>query len=191
MFPLLGRCLANDRNAWESLWLIYDHCAARPVRRLLVDAGFHAADADDVAQEIYVALRKDRCERLRSFQGESGVRFCTWLRHVAMNLTRDWIKKRHRAIRREREALKQLANDDHLGATEHDVETLIEEFGGALTYQERADLRAIIELGGQPTRAESGRTRRRKRKAIEDKARKFLGVPARRKSRRSKNNRTK
>jgi RNA polymerase sigma-70 factor (ECF subfamily) len=73
---LIERCKAGDPEAWREL--IEKH--QRRVYNIAYHFVAHEQDADDLAQEVFVAVFRS----LHSFRGESA--FTTWLHRVAMNV---------------------------------------------------------------------------------------------------------
>ena len=117
MHPLIERCLRGDREAWTEFWLTYDAVAARPVRRLLVRAGFGEREAENVVQDLYVHLRENDYERLRSFRGTTDQELTMWLVQVSANFTRNWLESAIQRRKHERGALAHLAEEERREAT--------------------------------------------------------------------------
>lgn len=90
------------------------------VLALLRQMGLGAADADDVAQEVF----------LRAFRGLDGFdgrsRFSTWLCRIALNAAKTFLGRRTRDARRERQAEspgdRLVASDDAILCRELDAE---------------------------------------------------------------------
>lgn len=92
---LLRRVRTGDHSAsWSEFYAVY-----RPfLLRYAASCGLSEADACDVVQEIFVRLLRV----LRKFQYDPGrARFRTWLKRVAQNRIRDWMRQ----SRRRRECL--------------------------------------------------------------------------------------
>jgi DNA-directed RNA polymerase specialized sigma24 family protein len=100
---LILRCIENDAEAWVELWEVYDRVCAISVRRLLRLCGFNAADADDVAQEIFLRFYANDMLKLRAFLGNERD-FEGWLLTVATNFTFNWIDQQRRFRRRAQRA---------------------------------------------------------------------------------------
>src|SRR5690349_13356358 len=80
----LAAAAAGDRSAFETLLRRhYDR-----IHGLAWQLTGTRADADDVAQEVCLAL----VEKIASFRGEA--KFTTWLTGVTFNACRDWRRRR-------------------------------------------------------------------------------------------------
>ena len=108
MHPLIERCLRGEPDAWEEFWLTLDNVAARPICRLLVRAGF-GDRAEDLVQDMYLHLRENDYERLRSFRGETAQELKLWLVRASANFALDWLDKATQERKHERESLAGLA----------------------------------------------------------------------------------
>ncbi len=181
MYPLVVKCLAADDSAWGELWMIFDHVAARPVRRILSRAGFEATESDDVAIEVFMWICERNCGRLRSFRGETKAELANWLVHIAVNFTRNWIRRRLRAMRRERKAIKHVIISSRMGESEAEILALLEDlktiaplndinrlrmFAGLNPTQDSQDVSSKTSIDEIPSR-----TQRRWKKKLEEKLR--------------------
>ncbi len=191
MYALIKLCLADEPDAWADLWQTFDHIAAQPVRSLIVRAGFDLTEADEVAQELYLALHMNGNVRLRSFRGKSQPELESWLVHLAVNFTRDWIEKTWRARKRTRRYIQGIPTPGRSAATEPEVDTLLDDLEKVLSHEESNQLRQLAGLGGEREKPVSERTARRRRKHLERKVREHLGLPDHRKPRHAKDKRKK
>src|SRR5580765_1744993 len=81
----------QDHEAWVEFVTLYEPVTYRLLRR----NGLQDADAQDVMQELFLAVSRsiDRWDPVRergSFRG--------WLRRVARNLVINWLKQRDRRV---------------------------------------------------------------------------------------------
>jgi DNA-directed RNA polymerase specialized sigma24 family protein len=180
MLKLIEECLADHGQAWAELWLIYDDVAAKPVRALLVRAGFDPSEADDLAQEIYMHLHENDNARLRSFRGETQRDLAIWLGHLAVNFTRNWIVAHRRAEKREKKAFREFPESERDGPTEADIDSLLRELEGWLSPDDfhllQSQLAAETGPNPEPTQPDSRRTQRRRLQHLVDIVREFLGL---------------
>jgi DNA-directed RNA polymerase specialized sigma24 family protein len=149
MYKLIERCIAGDESAWSELWDLYHH-AAKPTRYLLIHAGFDESDADDIAVQVCTRLYDEDGKQLRSFNRDSLDELIVWLRRIAVNATRDWIKKGWRAKRRQRLRKKRRATPDRQTASLAEVESLLKELE-ADSVVSHDDLVRAIKIIDEPS----------------------------------------
>lgn len=83
----------GDSSSWAEFWGLYEPVIGRYLRRLHVND----QDASDLAQEVYLKLRRELPNF--SFDSERG-HFRAWLRRVTDNMVRDHFRTRRRADQR-------------------------------------------------------------------------------------------
>jgi DNA-directed RNA polymerase specialized sigma24 family protein len=161
---------------------------------MLVHAGFDESDADDIAVQACTRLYANGGKQLRSFNRDSQDELIVWLRRIAVNATRDWIRKGWRAKRRERLRRKRGATPDRQTASLAEVESLLKELeaDSVVSHDDMERLRRIAGLESETHEpAASARTERRHKQDLERKLREYLGIQGRGKSPRNKGKGTK
>ncbi len=185
MQNLIQQCRADDGPAWGELWLMYDHIAAQPIRRLLARAGFNPTEADVVAAESFESLWEDGFKRLRSFHGTTESELNNWLVHMAVNFTRNWIKERCRTQKREGSGIREIPEPERDAATEEKINSLLDDLESVRSHDDVNRLRSQVgletESSPESTKPASERTLRRRFQYLERMVREFLGLPPRRK----------
>ncbi|MBI2710662.1 MAG: RNA polymerase sigma factor [Actinobacteria bacterium] len=111
------RAASGDTAALEALiWAVDELRLARPaVRRLVV----HEADADDVEQDVLVAV----AENIGSFRGEA--RFATWVQAVARNKAIAHIRRRKATVALEGDDVGDAARISSMIATRTALDAVI------------------------------------------------------------------
>jgi RNA polymerase sigma-70 factor (ECF subfamily) len=90
----LGACLRGDARAWAAFVDRYARVIYAAVRRALRPAGPAAlAQADDVAQDVFVRLVADDFRLLRTFD-PSRASLATWLTVIARRTALDHLRRR-------------------------------------------------------------------------------------------------
>ena len=92
---LLAGCLRGDKAAWDAFVQQYSALVYHTIRKTLT---LHHADQrddvmEDMAQEFFVSLLRDRCKKLRQFRGDRGCTVASWLRVIASRLTIDYLRQ--------------------------------------------------------------------------------------------------
>lgn len=88
-FPIIKSYLAGNTNSFNQLVGRHE----RTIYNLAFRMTGNAADAADLTQEIFIHLHK----KLASFRGEAA--FSTWFYRLAINYSKDWLKKESRRIK--------------------------------------------------------------------------------------------
>jgi RNA polymerase sigma-70 factor (ECF subfamily) len=71
---LIARCLAGDREAWEGLWRQHAPYVSAALRSwAAARGGIPAATVEDLCQELFLQLWRDRDSVLRAFRGRSSL----------------------------------------------------------------------------------------------------------------------
>lgn len=86
--PILQRFLAGDADSFNELVSRHE----RPIYNLAYRMTGNAADAADLTQEIFIHLHR----KLSGFRGEAA--FSTWLYRLAVNYSKDWLRKESRHV---------------------------------------------------------------------------------------------
>lgn len=92
---LLAACLDGERAALEAFVgrftrLVFFHVQST-LRR--VKGGVDPSRADDLAQDVFVALLADDCRRLRLYRGDGGCSPATWIRVITIRLTLNALRR--------------------------------------------------------------------------------------------------
>lgn len=95
--PLVWRARAGDAGAFTRL---VGRCAA-PIHRWALGLTGDVDDADDVTQEVLIALHW----KLRGYEDRS--QFTTWLYRITRNAALGLLRRRRRRTRRQRRALRE------------------------------------------------------------------------------------
>ena len=92
---LLAGCLQGDKAAWDAFVLQYSSLVYHTIKKTL--ASFHVEArsdlVEDLFQDLFLALLRDDCRKLRQFRGERGCSLATWLRLVTSRLTIDFLRR--------------------------------------------------------------------------------------------------
>ena len=93
---LLAEALTGDRKAWSAFCRGFDNlivgCVLRVLRRYTVSFG--SADLADLVSEVWVALFRDDCRKLRLYDRRRGYRLSSWIALIATNTTIDQLRLR-------------------------------------------------------------------------------------------------
>ncbi|MCB9554560.1 MAG: sigma-70 family RNA polymerase sigma factor [Deltaproteobacteria bacterium] len=97
---LLQRVLSGDGDGWTGFCRRFDGFIARCVSRVLHRYGVRLAaeDVDDLVAEVWVALLRDDCAKLRRFDPERGTRLSSWVGLIATNTTIDYLRVNHTVV---------------------------------------------------------------------------------------------
>ncbi len=97
--PLVAAALAGTADARDRLFTAYAPVVHGAIHRYLAFRGRGRTDlADDLTQEVFVALFEDDARRLRNFEGRNGCSFAGWLRVVAVRMTIDVLRRDRRLL---------------------------------------------------------------------------------------------
>jgi RNA polymerase sigma-70 factor (ECF subfamily) len=97
--PLVAAALAGIPEARDRLFAAYAPVVHAAIHRYLAQRGRGRTDlADDLTQEVFVALFDDDARRLRNFEGRNGCSFAGWLRVVALRMTIDVLRRDRRLL---------------------------------------------------------------------------------------------
>jgi len=87
--PIIKSYLSGDTSSFNELVGRHE----RAIYNLAYRMTGNAADAADLTQEIFIHLHK----KLAAFRGESA--FSTWFYRLAVNYSKDWLKKESRRVK--------------------------------------------------------------------------------------------
>lgn len=87
---LVQKCDQGDKSAWEELISTYSIYIENSFNKL---HGFSRDDIDDLKQEFWVHLQKNKCNALKLWRGKSTL--STWLNCIATNKVRDFLRSKH------------------------------------------------------------------------------------------------
>ena len=97
--PLVAAALAGTPGSRDQLFAAYAPIVHAAIHRYLAQRGRGRTDlADDLTQEVFVALFDDGMRRLRNFEGRNGCSFAGWLRVVAVRMTIDVLRRDRRLV---------------------------------------------------------------------------------------------
>jgi RNA polymerase sigma-70 factor (ECF subfamily) len=85
-----GESQARDQFIKRYSRLIYNY-----IQHVLGVKGFKdpSSYADDIFQGFIAFLIDEDCKRLRAFKAKNGATLATWIRYLAINFTRDYLRK--------------------------------------------------------------------------------------------------
>lgn len=151
---LVGRCLAGDQSAYESLYGQH----ARRIKAYLARSGFKGADADDLTQETFVRAFGS----LAGYDASLGS-FGGWLSAIARNVARRHFNRRGDARNFDPELAEQTlaveSNPGHAAEADEEADAindcisrLPEPLAGIvrLRYVEARTTRGIAAASGMP-----------------------------------------
>lgn len=92
----VGKCTNGKRQAWDEFVNKYSRLIYSCIHNLLRLKGVTSLTADninDIFQEIFLSLIKDNFKKLKGFRGKNGCSLASWLRHVAVSSTIDYLRR--------------------------------------------------------------------------------------------------
>jgi len=89
------RCLKSDKQAWDEFVDKYSRLIYNYIHSISKTKGsiLTQENAENIFQDIFLALIKDNFKKLRSFKARNGCSLASWLRQVVINYTIDYIRK--------------------------------------------------------------------------------------------------
>lgn len=89
------RCLDNDKQAWDEFIKKYSRLIYSSIYHVLKLKGtaLKQDSISDLFQEVFLSLTKDNFRKLRSFQARNGCSLGSWLRHITVNLSIDYLRR--------------------------------------------------------------------------------------------------
>ena len=141
---LLAGCLRGDKAAWDAFVQQYSALVYHTIRKTLT---LHHADRrddvmEDLAQEFFVSLLRDRCKKLRQFRGDRGCTVASWLRVIASRLTIDYLRQQRPPDVQASDAIPADQPDAPAALIEHEQAQLLAKALESLSSPDRL----IIEL---------------------------------------------
>ena len=141
---LIAGCLHGDKAAWDGFVLQYSGLIYHTIRKT---AAFHRAEtpqdfADDLFQEIFLALVKDEFLQLRKFRGDRDCTLASWLRMIAARRTIDQLRKLSRPANSAEELLYNQITEESDSDT---IDDQLQELNKALSELPSRD-RILIDL---------------------------------------------
>ncbi len=92
-------CIEQGGELWDEFLKRYSRVVYGAIHSVLRNGGFsskHSPAVADLFQELFLFLVKDSYWKLRSYRGQNGCSFATWLRQVAVNHTIDFLRTSRR-----------------------------------------------------------------------------------------------
>lgn len=95
---LVAHCIKSDTVAWDEFVEEYKGLIYNAVLRTFHFAGYgyNEDEVKEVFQEVFSALLKDNCAKLKSFKWKNGCKLASWLHIVAKNTAFDYLRKTFR-----------------------------------------------------------------------------------------------
>ena len=119
-------CLKGSKQSWSEFIERYSRLIYNYIHSVLTVKGSSVSteQVEDIFQEIFQALIKDRYRKLSTYQGKNGCSLASWLRQVTINFTIDYLRKLKQpmvsldALDDEGSTLKDILKDFSPGAKE-------------------------------------------------------------------------
>ncbi|MDD5255912.1 MAG: sigma-70 family RNA polymerase sigma factor [Candidatus Omnitrophica bacterium] len=112
------RCIKGDKLAWNEFIDRYSRLVYNYIYSVLKVQGLNPASfvthTEDIFQEIFCALLKDNCRKLRAYKGKNGCSLASWLRIVSINATIDYLRRQKPAVSLDEERENELSLIDTL-----------------------------------------------------------------------------
>jgi len=92
---LVARCIKGSRGAWEEFVDVYKGLIYNSIIKTFQLVGYRNTEeiADDLFQDVFALLLKDRCAKLSSFKWKNDCSLVYWLGVITKNLTFDYIRR--------------------------------------------------------------------------------------------------
>jgi RNA polymerase sigma factor (sigma-70 family) len=93
------RCADGDKRAWDEFLKRYSRLIYCYIKDGLSIKGqrYSVAHIQDIFQEIFCSLINDDFRKLKTFKAKNGCSLASWLRHVTVNFTIDYLR-RHKPV---------------------------------------------------------------------------------------------
>jgi RNA polymerase sigma-70 factor (ECF subfamily) len=125
------RCVKGDTQAWNDFIAKYSHLIYNYIYSALKIKGAKDPEQDnvnDLFQEIFLLLRNDNFQKLKTFKAKNGCSLASWLRQVVVNFTVDYLRRAKAAVSLDEEGEDGFSLKETLAADiPHPVEGLIRE----------------------------------------------------------------
>jgi RNA polymerase sigma-70 factor (ECF subfamily) len=91
---LLKACLDDEREAWQAFVIRFSKLIYHSLYRTFKakNFSFDFQVADDLYQEVFLSLVKDKCKKLRQFKGKNNCSLASWLRMIAARTAIDFTR---------------------------------------------------------------------------------------------------
>jgi len=139
---LVARCANGDRNAWAQFIKIYSDLLYRVIASVCARANPPVSQdtVEDICQSFYLSLMENDFRKLKRYRETSRASFEAWLRVVAANYARDFLRKRGRELSHR----VQLPYTSAKGAEERDP--MEEVLDPGVTPAEAVGLKEIVDF---------------------------------------------
>jgi len=93
---LLSSCLSGDRKASETFVRRFSGLVYKSIQYTLMakDISFNKYDLEDLHNTIFLQLFKQRCKKIRQYQGRNGCSLASWIRMIAVRTVLDHLRKK-------------------------------------------------------------------------------------------------
>jgi RNA polymerase sigma-70 factor, ECF subfamily len=95
-FGLIKACIKGEREAWGTFVECYSRAIHAAIHKTYQRFGVNTAmdeEKSDLFQEVFLHLKKNDCQKLKSFEGKNGCSLATWLRVVVSRLVIDHLRR--------------------------------------------------------------------------------------------------
>lgn len=91
---LLKKCLHGDRDAWYAFVIKYSNLIYHSLYQTFKAKNFlfNSQVTDDLYQDVFLSLVKDKFKKLRQFEGKNNCSLASWLRMIASRTAIDFIR---------------------------------------------------------------------------------------------------
>lgn len=88
-------CVKGDKQSWNEFLSRYSRLIYNYIYSVLTVKGYSlpGEQVEDVFQEIFYSLIKDKYKKLATYQARNGCSLASWLRQVTINFTIDYLRK--------------------------------------------------------------------------------------------------
>jgi RNA polymerase sigma factor (sigma-70 family) len=89
---LLKACLDDEREAWQAFVIRFSKLIYHSLYRTFKAKNFSSDSQviDDLYQEVFLSLVKDKCKKMRQFKGKNKCSLASWLRMIAARTAIDF-----------------------------------------------------------------------------------------------------
>ncbi len=88
------KCSTGDKRSWDEFVDRYSRLVYSYIHSVFVNKGISVTqeNIDDLFQEIFLSLLKNKFQKLKTFQAKNGSSLASWLRQVTVNYVIDYIR---------------------------------------------------------------------------------------------------
>lgn len=88
------KCSTGDKRSWDEFVDRYSRLVYSYIHSVFISKGFTATqeNIDDLFQEIFLSLFKNKFQKLKTFQAKNGSSLASWLRQVTVNYVIDYMR---------------------------------------------------------------------------------------------------